>query len=55
MDIVISWLPDLGQWTGAVSSSVFACQVLVGFLAIVAVGIRAYRLFLQMLLFLLKK
>lgn len=45
--IEIGWLPQMGPWTGAVHEVVFAGMCVIGLVCVVGLGVRAYRLALQ--------
>ena len=45
--IEIGWLPQMGPWTDEVHGTVFAGMCVVGLVCVVALGVRAYRLMLQ--------
>lgn len=45
--IEIGWLPQMGPWTDAVHGAAFAGMCVVGLVCVVGLGVRAYRLALQ--------
>ena len=54
--LIEAWfLPDLGEWTGAVAGSIFALLLLTGGMCAFALVVRAYRVVLQGLALVLRK